>query len=71
MPRDTTETIHLDRVRLDRQGYDRRGRYWGTGAPLFEYYSDSYDVQGSLRAADRAGAKAKLRTQYPRAKIAR
>lgn len=68
---DLTEKITLSRVRLDRQGYDSRGSYWGAGAPLFAYESEDYSAYGHVRAADRAGAKRKLREMYPRAKIGR
>lgn len=32
--------LDVERVRLDRGGYDRRGRYWGSGAPLYRVTSD-------------------------------
>jgi hypothetical protein len=28
-------TVKIVRVKLDRQGYDRRGNYWGTGPRLY------------------------------------
>ena len=37
------------RVRLDRQGYDSRGRYFGTGAPLYQVLIEHDDVEGRIR----------------------
>jgi len=46
------------RVQIDRQGYDRHGRYYGVGAPVFrvEFETPDYrvvctDVRGENRAA--------------------
>ena len=57
-------TIKVERVPLDRQGYDRRGRYFGVGAALYRYetpegerYAIEYvrgTYQGARRAAQRA-----------------
>jgi len=42
------QRVHLtvERVRLDRGGYEKSGRYWGTGEPL-------YRVSGELRTGER------------------
>jgi hypothetical protein len=32
--------LSVERVRLDRGGYDSRGRYWGVGTPLYRVTSD-------------------------------
>lgn len=69
--RNTTERFSLSRVSINREGYDSRGSYWGSGAPLFAYESESHDAYGHLRASDRAAAKQKLREMYPKAKIGR
>ncbi len=55
--------IYLERVPLDRGGYDKRGRYWGVGAPLYRYSDDSGAVDGYVRASSRAEAKDKVRYQ--------
>ena len=32
------KTLNAEHIRLDRGGYDRRGRYWGTGQKLYYVY---------------------------------
>jgi hypothetical protein len=54
----------LQRVRLDRGGYDRSGAYWGAGSPLFWYFADS-DHDDHIRALSRFSAKVKIRDKYP------
>lgn len=34
---------HVVRIKLDAQGYDRDGKYWGVGQPLF-FCSDAAEV---------------------------
>lgn len=64
--------ITLRRVSLDRGGYTKGGRYFGVGAPLFEYEADGGPggvfFDGYVRGADRESAKAKLRAMFPHAK---
>ena len=55
--------VHLSRVHIDRQGYDRRGSYFGVGKPLYEYSDDSGDLHGYVRAYDRQAAKAEVRAK--------
>lgn len=62
--------ISIARERLDRGGYDSRGRYFGVGAPLFRASNASGSIDFMLRAKDRAAAIAKVREDYPVAKIA-
>ena len=38
-----TIKLRAERVRVDRQGYDRSGKYWGVGAPLYLVYGASPD----------------------------
>lgn len=56
----TKEVINLSRVRLDSQGYDVGGAYWGTGSPLWcawcytpmrvlELYARAQDRQEALK----------------------
>lgn len=49
----------LERIGIDRQGYDRRGRYWGVGAPLYRY--ECGGDGGHVRARNREAAKSKIR----------
>lgn len=48
---------YLRRIRINRQGYDRTGAYWGIGWPLYEYVSEDERKQGELRAMSRESAK--------------
>ena len=57
--------LHLERVRLDRGGYDSSGRYWGIGEPLYRYYDDSGELDGHVRGVTRAAAKERLHRYYP------
>lgn len=54
----------LRRKRLDSGGYDRTGRYYGVGQPLFEYQDDG-DIYDEIRADDRDHAIAKITAKYP------
>lgn len=59
--------FYLERIRLDSQGYDRHGRYWGVGRPLFQY-DDGGQLIGEVRADDRRHAKELVRrrlSSYP------
>lgn len=59
--------VTLRRVRLNSQGYNSRGYYYGTGAPLWFYFAEDADQyflgrEGYFRAADRKVAKAYVRS---------
>lgn len=58
--------VRINRVRLDRGGYDSQGRYFGAGKPLFMYYADEEDLYGHVRASDKAEAKEKVRREVLR-----
>lgn len=54
--------VHLERIRINQQGYDSGGVYWGTGKPLFVAWGwDDTDgesfVRHFLRASTREEAK--------------
>ena len=69
---DPVGKMHLQRVRLDRGGYDSGGAYWGTGMPLYRYEDeDAGNVQGYLRARNREDAKAQIRVKYPEVRFYR
>jgi len=38
--------LDVRRVHIDRQGYDRYGRYWGAGSPLFHVTGEQPDPYG-------------------------
>ena len=81
---DYTGELSLTRVPLNSSGYDRNGRYYGSGPSLFDVdgggtarYEGPYareepiDIHFGVRAADRASARALVRQMYPNAKILR
>jgi hypothetical protein len=58
--------LYLQRMPLDSGGYDAGGAYWGHGAPL--YWATDGQPGGldmTLRAKDRAAAKAAIRAEFP------
>jgi hypothetical protein len=61
-PPEPSRTGRLDfhRVHLDRQGYTRHGRYFGTGAPLYEWYDNIKGRTEYVRANSRAEARRKF-----------
>ena len=61
--------ITLRRIRLNRDGYDSRGFYWGMGVPLYWAGSDDGTVDMVFRAADRKLAKIHIRQLYPKARF--
>lgn len=56
-------SIYLNKVKLDRQGYDSGGAYWGTPNDLYCAYGDTEegDYCEYVRASSRAEAASKLR----------
>lgn len=63
--------ILLNKVRINKGGYDDKGNYWGIGSQLYHYsyeiYNEIFDKH--IRAADRETAKLiikeSLSNQYP------
>ena len=51
--------VYAERIRIDRQGYDRRGRYWGVGDPLYLVSDD--DSDRFIRAPSAPAAKTQFR----------
>lgn len=52
--------LRAERVRLDRGGYTRSGRYFGTGAPLYLVTDDEGDIHEYVRAASAVEARQKV-----------
>ena len=70
--------FNLVKIRINNGGYDDRGRYWGTGKPLYQYESievlkdasavgirDISFPHGHIRANDRDDAKAQVLKKHP------
>ena len=49
--------VALRRIRINAQGYDAGGAYWGVGAPLYWAGTESGDWEAYFRARDREAAK--------------
>lgn len=56
--------VHLYRVVLGQDGYDRGGAYWGRGEPLYCAYDNEHNAV-YLRATSREVAKRKLVADSP------
>jgi hypothetical protein len=62
--------LTLRRVRIDRDGYDGLGTYWGSGgAPLYWFASRDHYIDRSVRAAGREAARAFVLREYPNATV--
>ena len=65
----------VDRLRLDDQGYDHTGLYWGPGAPVWRFAQADTDPldeaqEGFVRAATMREAKQEVRRTFPAASFA-
>ena len=65
--RDSVNKIYLQRVRINSDGYDSGGTYWGVGQPLYLARSEDGQIHHHFRAANRDAAKQKLCADIPRA----
>lgn len=63
--------VSLTRVKLNRGGYDSRGEYFGSGAPLWSASDDNGEFYEMFRAVDRRTAKALLLSHFPNMKFYR
>ena len=61
--------LALQRVYLDRGGFDPNGTYFGLGNPLYWYASEDGSIDGMLRATYRSLARAQVLERYPKAKV--
>jgi len=53
--------IEVYAVRLDRQGYDRHGRYFGVGEKLWNWYDDrGYGRDEYIRAPTQIGSRSPI-----------
>jgi hypothetical protein len=58
----------MTRIRINSQGYDACGSYWGIGLPLY-WATDGAAIDIYLRGRTRADAKAEIRRTYPNARF--
>jgi len=67
-------TFAIQRVRLNTEGYDSQGAYWGVGEPLYVAVGTASSQTGVtlwVRARDREGAKRQVKQAYPGAQFYR
>lgn len=58
-PKKAERPYTLERVKLDRGGYDGRGKYWGVGKPLFRIQTEDWtDPSGRFSSGDQAHFRA-------------
>lgn len=60
--------MKLAKVRLNRSGYDSRGRYFGTGRPLYRAEAEvcGKDREVYVRASTRTEAKSEAQSELKR-----
>lgn len=63
--------LYLREVRIDFQGYDPNGTYFGLGNRLYWCANNNHSVDFMLRGEDRAAARKLVLEQYPSAKVKR
>lgn len=58
--------LHVEKVRLNRGGYDSHDRYYGTGQPLYEVWSEEglTPISTRVRASDARTARKMVAIQY-------
>ena len=57
--------LYLQKLRINKGGYDDHGVYYGVGRPVYTYYSDNEPITGEVRAIDREDAKCLIEEKYP------
>jgi hypothetical protein len=66
-PKGKVPKLYVEKIPLDRQGYTKRGEYFGVGAPLYSFeFEDgphSY-TNGEIRANSRADAISQIKHKY-------
>lgn len=64
--------LTLRRVRIDRDGYDGLGTYWGcSSTPLYWFASADHYIDRTVWAAGREAARAFVLREYPNATVKR
>jgi hypothetical protein len=54
----TNPSVEIRDMKLNREGYDKNGRYWGAGQKVY-YYVDDNDNNGYIRASSVVEARKK------------
>ena len=52
--------VYINRAYLNNQGYDKSGKYWGIGLPLYIAFTENYEFHTEIRAKDAQDAKNKI-----------
>lgn len=70
---DVAMKLRLRKVRLNSQGYDSDGRYWGCGEQLWELElpdtHNHYHTHQYFRSASREWAKKRVLCMFPQARF--
>jgi hypothetical protein len=67
-----TGKLWAERIHIDRQGYDRSGRYWGTGPKLYRVYTDDeYMIGHNYHTGEPKMAQIDQYERAPSAKVAK
>lgn len=61
----------LRRIRINSDGYDVNGTYWGNGNPLYWAASTDGEIEMTFRALSRDMARQQVLDRYPNAKFYR
>lgn len=63
-PLDNTEILLVNKVRIDSQGYDTGGVYWGVGRSLYVVYTENHDFICYIDCKNKKEALAFTREKY-------
>lgn len=63
--------LYVSAVRIDNEGYDPNGTYFGLGNPIYWVRDATYAIDYVLRAPDRGHALYFARCRYPKASFSR
>jgi hypothetical protein len=66
-PKTLSPKLEVQRIGVNRKGYDRSGAYWGAGPDVFILTSDDGQETITVRARSVAGARKKAQTERERA----
>ena len=61
---DSTDNLFVEKVKIDSQGYDIGGAYWGVGRSLYVVYTADYDFTLYIDCKNKKEALRIVREQY-------